>query len=386
MPEDYRIGLFDAVWQAVNDRYVQSDFNGVDWEQVRDEYQMYVLQTENAWEVYSLLEEMVGLLEDPSTRFLSSLVLEGQAPVDPGYAGIGTLVDSRTPLLEGSGLRILYVFRGSGAEEAGMRSRDRIISVEGDPCPRIDIIRGPQGTTVSLLVASPGEEPREITVERRRIDTTIYPIAERLEAQPRIGYLRLVTLAGDNTLDATREALAGMLDEGPLDGLVVDLRSTTGGDPAVTADLLGEFLDGPVGAEYTRDDETPLLIEPGDLQDRLARVPVVVLLDGGSEGESEHFGAIMQSQKRAQIVGETTPGRAYGVQDVPFLDGSVLQLSVAGLQLADGLRLERRGVVPDVAVTDDWLTYSQEEDPYILEALKLLPTQSRQGPVPRRPL
>ena len=64
MPEQSRLDLFDAVWGAINEGYIDPGFNGVDWAAIGDEYAPYFLQTENAWEVYDLVEEMVGLLGD----------------------------------------------------------------------------------------------------------------------------------------------------------------------------------------------------------------------------------------------------------------------------------------------------------------------------------
>ena len=47
---------------------------------------------------------------------------------------------------------------------------------------RIADIRGPEGTDVTLTVVSPGEDPRDVVLERRRISPTILPEAYRLEA------------------------------------------------------------------------------------------------------------------------------------------------------------------------------------------------------------
>jgi C-terminal peptidase prc len=376
MPEDFRIALFDAVWGAVNELYIVPDFNGVDWEQIQEEYAPYFLQTDNAFEVYALLEEMVGRLEDPSSRFLSALALEAAVEPEPGYAGIGALVDTSTPLVAGEGLRILYIFPGSGAEAAGLQARDRIIAVEGNTCPRIDIIRGPEGTEVNLEVASPRQAPHLVSVERRRIEGTILPIGHRLDRQPEVGYLRIVSLAGANMLDDIQEALQAMLDEGSLEGLVIDLRSTTAGVPAVTAGVLGQFVDGDVATQATRAGEVPLEVEPGPLHDELADVPVIVFLDQASAGEAEHLGAILQSNERARIVGQQTPGTSYGVRDLPLGEGSILQLPVAAIELPDGTRLQGRGVSPDVEVEEDWLEYPEDEDPYLVPALELLGERS----------
>ena len=34
MPEDFRIALFDGVWEGIRDFYVDPDANGLDWEAI----------------------------------------------------------------------------------------------------------------------------------------------------------------------------------------------------------------------------------------------------------------------------------------------------------------------------------------------------------------
>jgi Tricorn protease C1 domain len=51
MPEDYRIALFNGVWQGVRDLYIDADTNGLDWQAIGDEYATLLIQTENAQEV-----------------------------------------------------------------------------------------------------------------------------------------------------------------------------------------------------------------------------------------------------------------------------------------------------------------------------------------------
>jgi carboxyl-terminal processing protease len=53
-------------------------------------------------------------------------------------------------------------------------------------------------------------------------------------------------------------------------------------------------------------------------------------------------------------------------------DGSRLWLAQEGFRLRDGSNLEGRGVVPDVLLDVDWTRYSEDDDPQLLEALRLL--------------
>ena len=234
MPEDYRLQLLDSVWQQLSDNYVDPGMNGLDWPALHTAYAQRIMSAENAWEDYAILEEMVGLLKDPDTQFISALTLDSAPAIDPTYGGIGILVDSASAAVPGGGLRVLYVFPGSPALAAGIAPRDLIVAVGDDPCPRPELVRGPVDTVVTLLVQTPGQEPRTVVVSRQKIAPTYETAATRLADAPGIGYLRLMSLTGDDVPAAVTTALTGLLDAGPLDGLVVDLRHTSQGAPGVT--------------------------------------------------------------------------------------------------------------------------------------------------------
>ena len=83
MPEEFRIALFDGVWEGIRDSYVDPETNGLDWEAIGDEYAPLIIATDNAYEVYELLREMVALLDDPYTDFFAPEDLGDPAVVDP---------------------------------------------------------------------------------------------------------------------------------------------------------------------------------------------------------------------------------------------------------------------------------------------------------------
>lgn len=380
MPEDFRIALFDGVWQGIRDYYVDPDTNGLDWEAVGDEYAQLVIATDNAHEVYGLLREMVELLEDPYTNFYAPEDLGDPEAYDPSYGGIGALLDTSTAGEDSPGLRILYVFEGGSAKEAGIEARDSIIGVEGDSCARIVDIRGPEGTEVTLTVVSPGEEPRDVTLERRRISPVIAPEVRRLEADPSVGYLQVLALSGQETVDAIDQGLTELLRGDPLEGLVLDLRASDQGAPGVVIETLGTFVEGEVGEYHSRVGNEPIDIEPDDLADAYAEVPLAVLVDGETEADAEQLAAILQDQGRAIIVGSETSGQTHGATTVDFAEGSLLQLVSYGFQLPSGETLEGVGVTPDVIVEDDWLDYPESEDPFLVAALEALAAEVGEEP------
>lgn len=372
IPEDFSIALFDGVWEGIRDYYVDPDTNGVDWEAVGDEYAPLVVQTDDAYEVYDLLREMVQLLDDPYTNFYAPEDLGDPETFDPSYGGIGALLDSSAAAEESDGLRITYVFDGGSAKDVGIRARDRIIAVNGSDCVRIADIRGPEGTDVTLTVVSPGEPPRDLTLDRRRIDPLILPDAHRLAADPGIGYVQILSLSGQEAIDGIEQALTKLQRGDPLEGLIIDLRASNQGAPAVVIEALRPFVEGEVGEFHSRVGNEPIEIEPDDLADDYAGVPLVVLVDGGTEADAEQLAAILQDQARATIVGQQTSGKTHGANTIDFPDGSLLQLVSFGFQLPDGRTLEGQGVTPDVPVDGDWLDYSESDDPWLLAALQVL--------------
>ena len=269
-----RIALFENVWAGIRDFYIDPELKGLDWDAIGDEYAPLIIQTDDAFHVYALLAEMVDLLDDPYTQFLSPADLGDPAAIDPTYVGIGALVDNSAAGQDSEGLRILYVFQGASARDAGIEARDRIIAVDGDPCARIADIRGPEGTSVTLTVVSPGEEPREVVVTRRRIDPLTLPESQRLGDDQEVGYLRIPSLAGQEVIDAVNEALTGFVDtDAPIGSLILDLRSTNVGAPGVVVEVLRPFVSGEVGAFHTRVGDEPIEIEPSALAESYARSP-----------------------------------------------------------------------------------------------------------------
>ena len=129
MPEEFRIGLFEGVWQGIRDAYVDPETNGLDWEAIGDEYAPLIIATDNAYEVYELLGEMVALLDDPYTGYFAPEDLgDPDEPVDPSYGGIGALVDTGAAGEGSEGLRITLRLRrrlgqGGGHRATGPRRR-----------------------------------------------------------------------------------------------------------------------------------------------------------------------------------------------------------------------------------------------------------------------
>jgi len=358
----------------VDDIYLYPDFNGLDWQAIHAEYEPKALAAATAPEFYSILSEMVDRLKDDHSVYLppwAAREQDGRASGNTNYVGIGIVIST-----EQDSIVVLYVFPGSPAEEAGLKRRDRITAVDGEPFASPTAgpskIRGPAGTLVTLTVRSPGQPPRNVAIERRGITGTIKPYGARLESSPRIGYLVIPDLWVKDISEWTEQELRELLDGEPLAGLIIDLRGNGGGFRRVLEGIVSQFVTGNMGEFYTQQTSYPLTVWTGKLFNQLRDVPLVVLVDKGTQSNAEILAAALQSKGRAKVVGVTTAGNTETIFAYELDDGSRLWVAQEGFKLTDGTNLEGRGVIPDAVIDLDWTNYSEQDDPHILKAIEIL--------------
>jgi len=374
MPLTERNELFKEVWSTVNDRYLYADFRGVDWNKTREEYAQRISKVGSAAEFYTVMSEMVGLLKDQHSRYISPEEAKDEDDLNRGdtsYAGIGILSK-----YESDSALVVLVFPGSPAAEAGLQRRDRILAIDGNAIRGdgdVSPIRGPAGTDVRLTVRSPGEQLREITITRRAVTGKITASSSRLEVDGSIGYLLIPSLWADDMSEQVEEHLDELLQGPPLKGLVIDLRANEGGWRPVLTGILGQFVAGEdVGHFYSQGSDYQIEIERGNLYARLKDVPLVVLVDSNSQSYAEVLPAALQASGRAKVVGTKTAGNTETIYSYNFPDGSRLWVAQEGFKLPDGTNLEGRGVIPDIAIDVDWTQYPLKTDPHVLKAVELL--------------
>ncbi|HEX8599981.1 MAG TPA: S41 family peptidase [Chloroflexia bacterium] len=375
MPSAARLELFTQVWETVRDNYLYDDFRGADWDALRDEYEALVSEVTTGDEFYLAIDDMIAELGDDHSRYISPWEAKEEDDAMSGnynYVGVG--IFSRYKEDE---IQIVYVFPGSPAEEGGLRRRDVITAVDGIPITTEDEdlsrVRGPEGTTVKLTVRSPGEAPRDIDLVRRPITGKVVPMGHRLEADPSVGYLIVPSFDPEDMDELVDEELAALLDgDEPLSGVIIDLRGNGGGLLDTMERIAGQFLTGESGNYASKGSDRAMIPPRGSHYRDLRDIPLVILVDEGSESASEMMTAALQYAGRAQVVGVPSAGNTETVYPYDFDDGSRLWLAEEGFQLPDGTTLEGTGVIPDEEIDVQWSEYPESEDPHILRAIELI--------------
>ncbi len=294
---------------------------------------------------------MRGLADglDADSAFLTAdLVKALESDSSPGAADIG--VELRRQYY----LRVVSAREGSPAAKAGLRTGDYIRAIDGRATRDMSafegarLLKGAPGSKVSLLVLrGPAVDPHEVALVRERIAPAT--VTSRM-ANPATGYVRVGEFAPDAPA-RVKQAFDTLAKTGAA-GFVVDLRGTVSGDLDQGIAMARLFVpSGTLTVKQTKAGKESVK-EPVTAQaaDAVIAAPVVLLVDQGTGGAAELFAAALDGNKRTELIGERTLGRAARQQLVKLPDGSGLLLSNVLYLTPSSEPIHEKGLLPDVAV------------------------------------
>ena len=340
------------------------------------------------WQVMSLLERdfygpkptaeqrvdgaitgMVQAFGDPYTFFVQPQARELERDQLAGkFGGIGANLEQTA---EGY---VLSPMLGQPAAGAGIRKGDLLLAVDGQTIPpdmKVDdllaLIRGPVGSTVTLLVRRAGEE-LTFTITRAEIQTPSieWRLLDDTPGSADVGYIRQ-TIFSERSPQEMDAAVAALREAGAL-RFVWDLRGNPGGLLSAAVAEADMWLDSGLIVTEERAGGLRKTFEatPGELA---AGAPLVLLVDGGSASASEIVAGALQAHERAKLVGSQTYGKG-SVQLIHELaDQSSLHVTNAQWYAADGRQISGHGLTPDIPVAEgDPLAAALASLPVVQEA------------------
>lgn len=287
---------------------------------------------------------------DPHSAYLDSKDFEQLQNTTSGeFGGLGIEV-----VMEDGLVRVVSPIDDTPAARAGIQTGDYIIKLDGSAvqgmtlAQAIGLMRGKPGSKIILTVIRKGEEPRELTLVRAKIETS--SIKGRL-LEEGYGLIRISQFQVHTGRDFKRDVEKLRAEsKGKLRGLVLDLRNNPGGvlDGAVAvSDALLEsgIIVSTRGRQEGAGQE--FLATPGDV---LAGVPVVVLVNGGSASASEIVAGALQDNRRALVVGTTSFGKGSVQTVLPLNAGKGIKLTTARYYTPSGRSIQAEGIKPDIVV------------------------------------
>lgn len=334
--------VFDRVWNEVRSQYYDPALHGVDWNAARRTWRPTALSAPDDRTLYRALGEMLDLLDDDHAGVAPPAVARRQDTLRQRRAAIGV---SLRPEPTGDRYLIERVRPGSPAAEAGVVEGWRLITGEGGLwTPEQDIAEG-RSVTLALIDGEGG--PRPLTLTPRMMEPTPAFVADR----SRPGVLVL-------TVDGFELGLGRWMGEQlenlpPETDVVIDLRGNPGGRLAEADAVLSCFLprDRLWAARTSRSGRRVELRTAGGCGDLVQPIgnDVAVLVDANSRSAAELTPAALQEARRALVIGAPTAGAVLISQETRLPDGGRLNLSRADFVTSGGVRLEKRGVTPDLA-------------------------------------
>ena len=265
------------------------------------------------------------------------------------YSGIGVEI-----FIQNNDVKVVYVMEGGAADKAGLVIGDVITSIDQKDLRgqhmqlAIDSLRGEVGSTVEITVRHENGEVSSHELVRDFVE--VASVFSR-PVDVDYGYFQ-VTHFTRRSADELFEQIEHMqgYHEGPLKGIVLDLRNNPGGVliPAVT--MADGFLDDGliVSTRGRAENQLEYSAEPGQWLDG---VPMVVLVNRSSASASEVLAGALQDHGRALIVGEKTFGKG-SVQSVLNLrNGSGIRLTTSRYYTPNGRSIQAEGILPDVEIT-----------------------------------
>ena len=346
--EDSPKSVVDEVWQIVNSEFVDPGFNHVDWKIRRQELlKKEYSDTESAYEAIRQSLEELG---DPYTRFLEPEEYEELSNQTAGeLSGIGIQlgVDRQTKKLT-----VIEPIPNSPAVEAGLKSGDRIVSIDGKSTQLMSLeqasaeIKGEVGTEVKLKISRSNQPEFEVAIARAQIELPSVSYTLNQEQNSKVGYIKLEEFSS-HAAEQMQAAIEDLRDKEAA-GFILDLRGNPGGLLFSSVEIARMWMGkGAIVSTIDNKGGNEKFSANGKA---LTDLPLVVLVDGYSASASEILAGALKENQRAKVVGSRTYGKGT-VQSVHSLsNGSGLAVTIARYYPPSGIDINQKGIDPDVMV------------------------------------
>ena len=282
------------------------------------------------------------------------------------FGGLGITVGLRD-----GALTVISPIDDTPAFKAGVKSSDIILKINDKSTlnmtldEAVSIMRGKPNTDILLTVVRKGEnKPVKINITRDIIKIQSV-FAKTFEDQDYL-YLR-VTSFDRKVVDGLEKAIKKNPN---VKGLVLDLRNNPGGLLSQAIGVVDLFVDkGVIVSQKGRNAEDEEKFE-ASVSNTISRLPMVVLVNGGSASASEIVSGALQDHKRAILIGEKTFGKGSVQAILPITEDrkESIKLTIAKYYLPSGRTIQAKGVTPDVIAFAGKATQGEDSEFKIKEA------------------
>ena len=265
---------------------------------------------------------------------------------DGEFGGLGITVGQRD-----GALTVIAPMEGTPADKAGVKAGDIILKINKQSTlnmtidEAVNIMRGKPNTSIELTLVREGEnKPLSISIVRDIIK--IESVYSKIIENENILYVRVVNF-DKNIVGDVQEAINKHKN---VKGIVLDLRNNPGGLLNQAVGLVDIFVDEGIIVSQKGRVESENAEYKATKSGTNTKLPLVVLVNGGSASASEIVSGALQDHKRAIIIGEKTFGKGSVQAVLPVVDNEAIRLTIARYYLPSGRTIQAEGVTPDITV------------------------------------
>ena len=267
---------------------------------------------------------------DPYTNFYPESEIEDFQMMSTGqYGGIGSTIHK-----SGESIIISEPYEGFPAQKSGLRAGDKIIEVSGESTKGKStgdlskILKGEPGSKVKLKIERPGTTGiLEMEITREEIQMKSVPYYGMLKNN--IGYIKLNSFT-DKCGKEVKEALEKLQKDGPLAGLIFDLRDNGGGLLRESIDIVNLFVDKGTLVVETKGKYSNSSESKKTLNTPIApNLPLTILINEHSASASEIVSGSLQDLDRAVIIGQKSYGKGLVQGTYKLSYNSMLKVTIA---------------------------------------------------------
>lgn len=243
-------------------------------------------------------------------------------------------------------LMITNVIDGGPSQKAGLRSGDRIVSVNDENIASIGIdiegvherLKGTYASNVTLGIYRLNDKKiKDYSILRGDIPLPSIDAAYLIEDG--IGVIKINSFS--SLTDVEFDEAASKLKKQGVKKLIMDLRYNGGGYMHTAINVADEFLTNGKLVVYTEGVNSPKYETFATSFGQCENMPLAVLINSGSASASEIVSGALQDNDRAIIIGRRSFGKGLVQRPFELPDGSELRLTVSRYYTPTGRSIQK---------------------------------------------
>ncbi|MCL2436422.1 MAG: S41 family peptidase [Clostridiales bacterium] len=289
----------------------------------------------------------IDALGDPHSVFHGDAARQATPQrVTGDYVGIGVQIETISSGMLAGKTTVLEVLEGSPAERAGIAPGDWIIAVDGQDVTSLLsvqislLLRGEEGTTVSVTVDRGQQGEHTFVIERGRvvITSSFYEMIE-----DGIGYIKLLNFDYGKLGEFSR-AKQELIQAGAK-SLIIDVRDNPGGLINPALQIANRLVEEGDLLHLKHQGEMTQTVQATERERE--NVPVILLINENTGSSAEIFAAALQDNNAATLVGTKTYGKGTMQVRRETGNGNRFTISVYRFLRPNGEAIESIGITPD---------------------------------------